>query len=194
MSAETVISDYRSVADIAQQAIIELKRQLRLQYVGSADETQKHFEAYAFELMLAYHYADKPYIFTVDFALGIAEQKHRASVSIGCGWVLADFLLSPLDIAGFEFSHAVWTAVYVIEEIKKFDGRCGGPIRTALIQWSDNLNVALIGSDKWMNETLPAVRIFSDGSRAEWKNKVDAAVKDFLRDKKGDVGAQEPLE
>jgi len=175
------MSDHRTVADIAQDACVELKGQLRQQYFGTGEEQQKHFETYAFELMIAYYYREKPYIFTLDFALGQARQQSRDYVSIGCGAILADFLLRSLNVRDYSTRHAIWTAMYTIEEIKKCDGRCGGPTNVGVVTIKDGKSHIYTAAQEWLGDYTQEVQEFSLRHGLEWKQKIESAVEETLQ-------------
>lgn len=126
LATQTPMTDYRTVADLSQDAVAQLKAELRRQFHGSAEELQRHFENHNFDLVIA-HYAEVvPHIFTLCFSIGSATLRRTSFVSIGCGSPIADFLLDGFDVSRMEFSAVMATALYVIEEVKTFDPRCGG--------------------------------------------------------------------
>jgi len=163
-------TDYRAAASCAESAVADLKQKIRAQYQGTAEELQKHFEAYAFELMIAHYWQGNPYIFTLSFVTGIASKKDGLYCAIGCGWVLADFVISRLDLTEFGTAQGMWTAVYAVEEIKKLDLRCGGRTRAALITDEKGISKAVVlEDDKAMAETIDEALDFSEWSKAQWQ-------------------------
>ena len=52
-------------------------------------------------------------------------------VSIGCGAPIADFILDGFDIPSLDYSQTVATAIYCVNQVKKFDPRCGGRTQVA---------------------------------------------------------------
>lgn len=168
LAAGRKLDDYRSLAECAEEAVANLKDQIRNQYKGSAEELQKHFESYAFELLIAHYWRGKPFIFTLDFVLGFATLKKRKYVSIGCGWQLADFLISPLDVGQFRTGHGMWTAVYAVEQIKKFDARCGGETRSAVIKSKDGISNAQISEPGPMKDAVEEALLVAEEVKANW--------------------------
>jgi len=107
--------------------------------------------------------------------LGVAQKRDQLSCSIGCGSILADFLIDGLDLTSFNTAHGMWTAVYAIEEIKKFDGRCGGKTRGSIVK-SDaqtNLSVAKLGTDESLASGIEIALECSDEENKRWKKTVE---------------------
>jgi 20S proteasome alpha/beta subunit len=151
LAKQTPIKDYRTCAEIAEKAVAQLKDEIRLQFHGTSEELQKHFERHDFEFLLAHYYkedskdgkltAPLPYIFTLRFSTGIARRHFDKNfVSIGCGSPIADFILDGFSVRDFDFSQNIATAVYALGQVKEFDPRCGGRIRVASAEkvfWKD---------------------------------------------------------
>lgn len=139
---QTKTKDYRTCAEVAVKAVARLKDEIRIQFRGTEEELQKHFEKYDFSFILAHYYkadstagkltAPLPHIFTLDFRTGTARLHFdKRFVSIGCGSPLADFILDGFDVSGFDFSQNIATSIYTINRVKKFDPRCGGKTQVA---------------------------------------------------------------
>ena len=179
------VSDYRSVATCAESAVSELKQKIREQYKGTAEELQKHFENYSFELMIAHYWNNEPYVFTLSFATGIATKKDRDFCAIGCGWILAEFLISRIDVSLFGTAYGMWTAAYAIEEIKKFDSRCGGRTRAAIVKVGQGISRATVIHDEGMQEAIDEAAAFSNESKSEWSETAHKRIGKILERKKG---------
>ena len=172
------LNDYRAGADCVEKAISELRQKVREQVKGTSEEIQKQIESYSFELMIAYYYGKIQYIFTLDFAAGLAIKRDREYWAIGCGSILADFIIARLDLSGFDTNHGIWTAVYAVEEIKKIESRCGGVTRAAVIQnpiffdppgeQKSMAQVCPTNSDG-MKEAINEALEFSSQAKSEWK-------------------------
>ena len=184
------LDDYREFAKCAESAVSELKDEIRKQYKGTSEELQKHFLDHSFELLIAHYFKGQPFFFTLDFVLGLATIKRRNYVSIGCGWQLADFIISRLDLSGFTTAHGMWTAVYAVEEIKKFDSRCGGPTRSAVIENKNNLSVAGKSepNDAAMQEAVKEALEFSEESKLEWKQVAQERISNLISRRKTQLG------
>lgn len=127
------LTDYRTVADLTAAAIEELKSDIRRQFQGTAEELQRHFATYPFELLLAHFFKGQPYIFTVDFELGVVIKRDaKKIVSIGCGYLLADYCLNALDVKRLSDFEAIAAGIYAVEEVKRVDSRCGGPVQVGM--------------------------------------------------------------
>jgi 20S proteasome alpha/beta subunit len=139
------VSDYRTVADIAQKAVRQVKEELREQNLGCSMEDLHEYiskESLHFELMIAHYHDEKPYIFTIDFAVGIASKKPHNYTAIGCGSGIASYILSWFDITSMEWLHAGLAAIYTIEEVKKVDPYCGGKPKMAFLTPKYQTNIS----------------------------------------------------
>lgn len=182
-ASQTDFSDYRTVADCAQKALSILKQEIREQFKGTAEELQKHLETYSFELMIAHYWAFKPLIFTLRLETGIAITQTKQYCSIGCGSVLADFIISRLDLAKFGSSHGMWTALYAVEEIKRYDSRCGGQTRAAIITNSEAQKgeVLICDNDGFgMKEAIAEAIAYADESKDLWRSTADMRIKNVV--------------
>lgn len=167
---KTTMSDYRSIAKCVEDSISDFKQEIRKQYQGTAEELQKHFENYGFELMIAHYWQDEPYIFTLNFANGIAIKRDADYSAIGCGAILADFLISRIDLSQFGTAHGMWTIAYAVEEIKRFDGRCGGRTRAALVRTKNRSSIAQLYEDAAMQEAIDEAIAYADKYKSEWSD------------------------
>ncbi len=59
---------------------------------------------------------------------GIA-QKEETYASVGSGSAYADYILQRLYVEGMKLSEGLDCAAYTIEEVKKVDPSCGGPVQ-----------------------------------------------------------------
>lgn len=173
--------EYRSFADCVESAISELKDLIREQFKGTAEELQRHFESHEFSLLVAYYFNGSPLIFSVDFPLGVLRKIDSKSHSIGCGWVLADFIVSRLNLEEFDVTHGIWTVTYAVEEVKKFDGRCGGQTRIGHIQWKDERSYAALAHGKGLTETVAEAENFSVEAKANWRKVADDRIKAVIK-------------
>jgi 20S proteasome alpha/beta subunit len=181
------ISDYRTVADLAQKATRQLKEELRSQNLDCNMDSLREYirnNGLDFELMIAHYHDKKPQIFTIDFAVGIAAKKVHNFTAIGCGGAIAAYILSWFNISNCTpMASAVMMAIYTIEEVKKVDPYCGGRPRVAIIpsagfastvpeHWNTPakaLNV-MLESDPW--QYVEAVAIIDKKAKAEWSAKM----------------------
>ena len=176
LAKDRPLNDYRSLASCAEQAVSELKQKIREQFKGSGEELQRHLEAYSFELMLIHYWEGKPLIFTMRSEFGMATKKDKNYCAIGCGWILADFIISRIDLQDIATGGGIWTAVYAVEEIKKFDSRCGGKTRSAIARFVDGKSIAQISLDLGMDEAIKEAQDFSEKAKTEWKAVVEDRI------------------
>ena len=137
MAKGTKLSDYRTVADLSQKAIRQVKDELREQNFDCSMAELREYMMKSdlnFSLMLAHYHNGKPYIYTVDFALGIATLSTHSYAAIGCGRGLALYILDWFNLGPETyFSEATMAAMYAVEEVKKVDSNCGGKTRVGII-------------------------------------------------------------
>jgi 20S proteasome alpha/beta subunit len=136
LAKDKPLDDYRMPADLARQAMIQLKHELKQQYCDCTVEQLREMiwkEELQSELMLAYYYKGKPYIFTVDLAVGRSDKEKSWYSAIGCGANLGSYLLSEHTQAGMNASVASCLAAYILETVCKHDSYCSPPVKIAVI-------------------------------------------------------------
>jgi len=166
---EVKLTHYRALADAVDSAVSELKDMVRKQYKGSAEELQRYFMEFDFALIIAHYFDETPEIFTLDFSVGVTKRHNQKSVSIGCGGLLADFLLAQISVDDFDGAHGIGTGIYIVEEIKTYDIRCGGQTRSALILPQNGSSKATLDRQEWSEETTTYIKKFQERKHAEWK-------------------------
>lgn len=136
MAKDKEISDYRTPADLARLAMIQVRQELRQQYGNcTATELQDLIwkcELQA-ELMLAYYFENKPYIFKLDLSVGRADKENSWYAALGCGANLGSYLLTEYTKPQMTSSLASVIAGYVVEEVCKHDAYCSPPARVGVI-------------------------------------------------------------
>lgn len=127
----------RDAISIAEQAVKEVrKEQVDLYGAGNfnLEEWQREFrDNKPFELMVAYYYNEKPFVYTLHVSSAIACKVQSHYSAIGCGANLGGYLLSELSYPKMENEMAAAIAVYVVESVKKHDAFCGGNTKIALL-------------------------------------------------------------
>lgn len=148
LSADKTITDYRTVADLAQAAVRATRDTLRgLHGNLTMDECLKFTDEYGlnFELMVAHIFNGQAFLFKIDFVLGIANQVSTKFQTSGSGGGVAEFLLSEMEIASMDGIDAIAAAAYVVERVKKCDLYCGGPVRCCVLESANNAEVVQQG-------------------------------------------------
>lgn len=173
------LTDYRTLADCARAAIEEVKRQIREQYIATAAELQRHFfENCGFELLLAHYFKGVQYVFTVEFSQGCANKQDRKIISTGCGKELADFLILTLGIDGDSIGDSLWNSAFVIEEVKKYDIRCGGPTQAAIVRTENGVSRASPSTaGQGFEDGIKAVQEFAAEQKSKWSQTVFQGMK-----------------
>ena len=137
LAKDQSLTDYRTVADLAQKAMRSLKDELRFQNGDcTMDWLHEHMlkNGTCCELMLAYFFDGKPYIYTIDLMMGIANRKTSHYAAIGCGSNLGNYLLAEHAKPNMESEFAAVTSIYVVENVKKHDAFCGGPTKIGAVR------------------------------------------------------------
>ena len=122
------VSDYRTPADCAERAVRKLKQEILLPLMPekrTAEELQEIFNTYDASLLVAYYHNKTPYLYSIDFATGIACRDHKYAL-LGCGSNVAELLTTWFDFSQMDFAQALVTAAFIIGEVKKVDAYCGG--------------------------------------------------------------------
>lgn len=136
LAKDRSIDDYRMPADLARQAMIQVKHELKEQYCDCTMEQLREMiwkEELQSELMLAYYYKGKPYLFTVDLAVGRSDKEHSWYSAIGCGANLGSYLLSEQTQAGMSAGLASCLATYAVETVCRHDPYCSLPVKNAML-------------------------------------------------------------
>ncbi len=181
------IKDYRALADMAQESVRKVKQELREQNLGcSMEELHEHIQKNElnFELMIAHYHDSKPYIFTLNFAVGIASKSPHPFLAIGCGSAVATYILGWFKLGSkTPFQHAQLAAIYAIEEVKKVDPYCGGKTRVAIIapkmtppngkSLPEIYKIALRAEH---NEYVEALEKIDTKAKAEWASRMDTVL------------------
>lgn len=167
--------DWQSVSDIGNKIILEEQRKLKEPYLGPG-YTLEAFRDILMDIdssfMIAHYFKGKPYIHTANFYPGIFSPENRTFVSIGCGAPIANFLMDGFDFSQLTQIAATAALIYVIEEVKTFDPRCGGPTRIA---WSTPIPLP----DKQFNVQTGA---FNEAEIQEFLDKVNGERAKIKRD------------
>jgi 20S proteasome alpha/beta subunit len=177
MAKNQQVADYRVVADIAQNAMRQLKNELRFQ---QGDCTMEELRDYILknesgcELMLAYYFENKPFLFKVDLVLGVATKINSYYAAIGCGGNLGEYLLSEYSKPNMDFNSAFSTAIYVVEEVKKHDAFCSGDARIGFIQPSDP---PVIMDQNVINSVVRGLTAVNEAAKEDRSKKISEMLK-----------------
>ena len=135
LARSVTITNYRTVTELAEQAMRQLRNEIRLQ---RNDCTMEELQEYVWrhelgcEFMIAYYFERKPYLYTLDMMMGIADKVSSRYTAIGCGASLGTYLLEDFMPHQAGYSHSTAIAVCVVEIVKKHDAYCGGPTKVGI--------------------------------------------------------------
>jgi 20S proteasome alpha/beta subunit len=134
---EHVMENATDAISLAEQAVKEVrKEQVDLYGAGNftLEEWQREFrDNKPFELMVAYYFNEKPFLYTLHISSAIACKVQSHYSTIGCGSNLGGYLLSELSYPKMDNEMAAAIAVYIVESVKKHDAFCGGNTKIALL-------------------------------------------------------------
>ena len=194
LAKDISIADWQTVSEIGNKAIAEEIKQLRIPFEGpefKMEEFQNVLRGFDSTFMIAHYYKGEPYIFTTDFYPGRFSRRNSTHFSIGCGSPIANFLLDGFDFSNLEIVSAAAVLVYVIEEVKKFDPRCGGPTSVFWTQINKFVRVTIEGKpeippqhliksgimdDKQISEYLVDISELRTTIKGEWNKKFQQII------------------
>jgi 20S proteasome alpha/beta subunit len=131
------ITDYRTLADLAEEAVKEVRAVMISNYASthfSIEEFQRYLrDNWAFSLMLAYYCDNKPYIFTIDNIGQFANKCSQHYSAMGCGGDLGMYLLSEFAAPQQGYATGLTTSVYVVEKVKQNINGCDGMVQIGMI-------------------------------------------------------------
>ena len=136
MAKDKPINDYRVPADLARLAMMQVKSELRQQYCNCTVGELQDFiwkDELQSELLLAYYFDNKPYIFKIDLAAGRSDKETSWYAAIGCGANLGSYLLSEHTKPAMNYGLTSIIASHVIETVCKHDAYCSPPAKVGLI-------------------------------------------------------------
>lgn len=183
-ASKTTMDDYRKPADIAEDALREFKQNLiRLNNWENDRDYANHFlQENAFNLLIAYRYKDKGYLFEIDSYMGIATRKQNHAC-IGCGATVAEFIISRSYHPDMESHEALVTAIYAVEEVKKVDAFCGGPTKIGLLLADNSMRIAIDSkeAEKMVNPVVEAINSHDAKLKEQWRASMLAVMHEAMQ-------------
>ncbi len=127
----TKVVRYETILETIQQSVREIRNHLveLNQGCGFSDEAWKRFflEENYFQLMVAFFYEQKPYLYTIDIDWCLAIPAKSNYCAIGAGKNMAEFLIREFLQSDPNLEHAFTISAAVVEKtIDNVDG-CGRP-------------------------------------------------------------------
>jgi 20S proteasome alpha/beta subunit len=130
------LRDHRTAPEALDKTCLQFKReQAEKVYCCPLEKLRNEhlIRGVRFNLLLAYYFDSKPYIYTAEIPALICTQRTYHHWSLGCGKAVANYLLIAFDVSSMTSKDAVFTAAYIIREIKRSDNRCGGPTQISIV-------------------------------------------------------------
>lgn len=131
----------QSGSELAQRAMRQLKDELRFQNCDCTVEWLQDFllrQGWECELMMAFFYDGKPYIYTIDLLVGIPTRINSFYGAIGCGANLGSYLLGEHAKPDMQSDLGAAVLIYVVEMVKRHDAFCGGKTKLGAIRKMDS--------------------------------------------------------
>jgi 20S proteasome alpha/beta subunit len=122
------LRDGRQLAESAEEACRQMRAVMVEPYVSldlDAESMDKVLEKNEYSLLMANYFGEEPRIYTLDFPPGVAVRRKQYA-AVGCGAVLAEFLLSWFPFEKMNFVETSMAAAFIIGEVKQADTFCGG--------------------------------------------------------------------
>ena len=201
LAKPAILTDWQTVSEIGDKAISDEIYKLKIPFEGPTfkmEEFQNILRGFDSTFMIAHFFDDIPYIFTADFYPGRFSRRNQNSYSIGCGSPIANFLLDGFDFSNLEIGRAAPVLVYVIEEVKRFDPRCGGPTKILCSQINKRVTVHYEGKpeikphsliqnsylhDDLIKDYISEVSDLRKTIKGEWTKKLqDIVAKSFQKE------------
>jgi 20S proteasome alpha/beta subunit len=179
---QTPFDDWRKPADLAQQAMSNaLREQAALTgFTFGTFDCVEFLKTLQLGLMVAYYYGNpsEPYLYIVDAPWCMAARQYDYA-AMGCGANVAELILSRSDVPSLHVGEAVFTAIYIVEEVKRVDAYCGGPTKVAMI--FENGVCGLMNRIRGIDRVNLAVELIAER---------DAELKSVWRDFMAKIGAE----
>ena len=137
ISKTEIISERRSVADLAQRAIVRCKQEIREHQGNCSPEELRDFilnHEQNFQLLIANYFEGEPFLFVADLWTGAASRQNSFFSAIGTGANLAAYLIAEYCSPEMPLQSAYAAMIYIIDEVKKHDTYCSGETRVKFMR------------------------------------------------------------
>lgn len=161
------LTHFRTLADLAEESVAEVKQLLRQQ----GHELGQFLKDYTFELVIAHYFDSKPCIFLLKAEVGLAIAQQKRVITAGCGAPMANLLLQPFQFEMTRVNQGGVTAIYVIQKVKEFDSRCGGPVVAGVI-YAAQPDRPLRVPSSFIEQTADALKDFDKARTTTWMNEL----------------------
>ncbi len=189
------MTDYRFVADLVSESLADVKSRIRKQFHGTSEELQRHFENYDFSLLIANYFDSKPYLFTCDFSIGIADHKKGVSlIALGCGGPLGLFVFQGMDFTAMSFSKAFPALIYGIKKVKQFDPRCGGQTQVGIVAFTrEHPTVGAIFAYGFVNNVDSALAKLDESFTKDWNGRMQQVIEAVEPNTRGAISSMDGI-
>jgi 20S proteasome alpha/beta subunit len=181
LAANREIVDEWTVPNTAQEAMRALQKELGEQLGCTAEAFQERLlkDAINVECMFAFYIQDKPYIYTITLAFGMAEKCREQFVAIGAGDILAKYLLDTNLTPDIPENHANLLAVHVIETVKKYDSACDGQTKVCTLRFErENAQVSYSEMEPDVTNGFARAYVLAEAESQKYRNDLLADLMD----------------
>jgi 20S proteasome alpha/beta subunit len=172
--------DWRACSELAESAVNDARSVIR-KLAKTPKQLEKRFTDYPMTFLLGYYYKEQPYLYKLDFLLGLSSPKKREHLCIGCAAPLADFILRDIDTSEMTPEQAMALAIYTVEEVKLNDPRCGGPTRIGISSWYNGKLATTCFATPMPRRTINALMEYSNSARQKWIEGLQAVIDRLTR-------------
>ncbi len=125
------------IARVAQSSMRKLKQEMREERFGVSAESLDDYllkEGLQVGIMLGFFFGDTPHLYRLNLAYATAQKSRFYYEADGCGAILGEYLLGELSTPRMDMKIASAVALYVVEQVKKYDSACGGPTKIGVLR------------------------------------------------------------
>jgi 20S proteasome alpha/beta subunit len=183
MASQHDLSDYRTVADMAEASMRKLREIIRTNHFDCDSETLQRTianEELNCEFLIGHFWDGKPRLFNINIFNGIASLKQNRYWAIGCGADIADYIFSRVPIGESQDTRFITaTAIYAVEEVKQIDSACGGLTQVAEI---DSRNRAVKHPLSKVEKLVQPVLRMAEEERRTFANRIIRSIGEVSND------------
>ena len=132
------------------------------------------------ELLVAYYFKGKQKVYTADLERGIPVPRVQAYWAMGIGKYVANYLLRSFDISGMDTQQAIFTAIYIVDEVKATVQGCGGTTQIAIIDPQNKPEKLSSGSIKEREHLADELRQKRAAALAAMKSNISDAATTYV--------------
>lgn len=122
---------------VFQQSVLEYRKRLVEAEYGSMEGLQKarlSDDRLDCDLLIAYYFNERQRLYSVNVGFGLVTPRAQNYLPLGIGSEVASYLMQDLgDVSGMSTNEAIFTSIFVVDEVKKSVNGCGGNTQIGVI-------------------------------------------------------------